>query len=79
MWWRILQIGVFFGVIASDIEYHWSNNSYATGLLAGFAAYAVSCLVYSLLNWRAELIPLRFHKRHEGRPPLPRVRPKRLR
>lgn len=79
MRWKILQFIVFFGVIASDIEYRWSNNGYATWFLAGFAAYAASCLVYSVLNWRTELVPLRFHKRQEDCPPLSGIGAKRLR
>lgn len=77
--WRLLQVSVFLAVLFSDAAYHWSNNSYATGFLAAYAAYVASCVVYSLFNWRAELVPRCFHKRHEDRPPLPRVGPKRLR
>lgn len=65
--WIAFQIIIVLAVLFSDAAWHWSNNGYATGLLAVFAAYAVTCLVYSFRNWRSEMIPRCFMRGHEGR------------
>lgn len=78
MLWRVLQFSVFFAVVASNIEGHWTSNQFVVVVFGIGAAYASSCLVYSVLHWRQELIPRRFHKREIGGPPPPGVGPKRL-
>lgn len=77
--WKLFQLTVALAVLFSDAAYNWSNNGYVTGLLAAFAAYAATCLVYSLRNWRSELVPRCFHKGLEERPPASRVIPETLR
>lgn len=68
--WYLFQFCVALAVLFSDAAWHWSNNGYATGLLAAFAAYAATCLVYSLRHWRRELVPRCFQKSlKESAPP----------
>jgi hypothetical protein len=74
--WKLFQLLIALAVLFSDVHWRWSNNGYATGLLAGFAAYAATCLIYSLRNWRSELVPRCFRKGLEERPPPSRVIPK---
>ena len=79
MWWYVLQIAVFFGVIASNVEWQWTDNGLAAAVIAGFCAYAASCLVYSVLNWRVELVPRNFRKGLEQGSPTSRIGSKRVR
>jgi len=77
--WKLFQLAVVLAVLLSDAAYKWSNNGYATALLAAYAAYAATCLVYSLRNWRSELVPRCFSKSLEQRPAPGGVIPKTLR
>jgi hypothetical protein len=74
--WKLFQISVVLAVLCSDAAYKWSNNGYATALLAAYAAYVATCLVYSLRNWRSELVPRCFSKSLEQRPAPSRIIPK---
>ena len=74
--WKLFQLSVVLAVLFYDAAYKWSNNGYATGLLAAYAAYVATCLVYSLRNWRSELVPRCFHKRLEERSASGRIIPK---
>lgn len=76
--WFLLQLSVALAVLFSDAAWHWSNNGYVTGLLAAYAAYAATCLIYSLRNWRSELVPRYFHQRFKERAPASRVTQKSL-
>jgi hypothetical protein len=74
--WKLFQLSVVLAVLFSDVHWRWSNNSYATALLAAYAAYVATCLVYSLRNWRSELVPRCFRKSLEQRPAPSRIIPK---
>jgi hypothetical protein len=61
MMWRLLQIAVFGAVIASNIEYQWTPNGYVAGLLAVFAAFAVTALLgelFRLVGWARQRLRL---------------------
>lgn len=62
MFWRLFQIAIVFAVIASNIEYKWTENGYAAAFIAGYAAYAATCLLSALIG---KLAPGRFHQRLE--------------
>lgn len=63
MAWRVFQALVIFAVIASNIRWQWTPNTYLASLLGFAAAFTATALVGSFLiriqTWR----DLRAHKR----------------
>lgn len=55
MLWKVFQFSVAFAVIASNIEYQWTENNYAAGLLALLAAGFATALVSSLIDVQRRL------------------------
>jgi hypothetical protein len=49
--WFILQSLIVFAVMASNIAWQWTPNSYLAGLLAVGAAFFVTMGVNQLLLW----------------------------
>ncbi len=67
MFWKLLQIFVFFAVAFTGIHYQWTPNGLVLGIVAGFAAFGVTVLLgdlFRFLSW------LRFKARavlaHQG-------------
>jgi hypothetical protein len=52
MLWRIYQLGIFFAVIASDIEFGWGNggSKMAVGVVAAFAAFVATALPIAIYD-----------------------------
>lgn len=57
MWWKAFQIAVFMGVGCLGIYYEWSENKFATGMLAFlasmFATHFLSMAIDSVKSYRA--------------------------
>jgi hypothetical protein len=64
MGWKLFQILIVSAVIASNIEWKWTDNGYAAAFIAGYAAYAATCLLSALIG---NLAPRRFHERLKQR------------
>jgi uncharacterized membrane protein len=63
MWWKVFQFSVAFAVIASNIEYKWTDNNYVAGLFALLAAMFATAILSWLLDKLATLKrALRFEK-----------------
>lgn len=55
MLWKVFQFSVAFAVIASNIEYQWTENNFAAGVIALMAAMFATGLVSWLLDKLAAL------------------------
>jgi hypothetical protein len=57
MLWKLVQAAVFFGVIASNIEYKWAEGTsgYAVALIAAFAAFLVTAIPFAIMDLASKL------------------------
>jgi hypothetical protein len=54
MWWYLLQGTIWFAVVGSNIQWHWSDNYIVTNGLALFCAFAATALLgdlFRFLRW----------------------------
>lgn len=61
MLWKILQVSVFMGILATNIEYQWTPNGLVAGIVALLGALLATAIVSKLrdlLAWRNKLLLL---------------------
>lgn len=70
MLWKLLQFVIIVAIAGSNGQYHWTPNGFVAGLVAVFAAFAVTALLselFRLLAWLfKQLRPAGLHQRHIG-------------
>lgn len=74
MLWKLLQFVIFVAVAGSNGQYHWTPNGFVAGIVAVFAAFAVTALLSELFRLVAWLLkhlrPAGLHQSHvNGSPP----------
>lgn len=50
MWWKALQLGTIYAVVASNIHWGWTPNPYVPALFGLFAAVILTAIIYWLLE-----------------------------
>jgi len=83
MLWKIFQFVVIVAVAGSNGQYHWTPNGYVAGIVAVFAAFALTAILselFRLVSWLLKQLRSRgLHQGHVGRAPPRRFGPQRFR